>query len=534
MDEHRTSPWIAAAVAAAVALLIVAVVALARPAVARRAQPATSSAEPTLSASALAPSSAPTSQTGSTSAATRDVTRSGATSVPVDASPSTVDLSFDVPWVDRPGSSPDPPVPLPGPLRPVVAPLCRADQLTVTAQPSQYSQDDGVVLDFRNSSSSACLLSGRPSIDAEAADLAPTHLPTAGRPPMWDIASWDMAPGDATQVWVQSSRACDPTGDGSLDPRSRFTRLVVTLPGGGTRDVRHLSIHQTCSLASSYGRPKPEDRYAPDLRAQLTAALTLPSTVQAGAPFTYVARLTNPTTHPIALDPCPVYLAGGGRSGVSFSKNVDELNCDAVRAIPPGATVRYEMRDTVPADAASGPMSVWWQALLPLGDKDTASATGTTQVLGNDTPCQATRLAAAAPDKATVFSGTGLYDSKDAGTALTVVVTNTGSAPCTLQGAPTVAMTAADGRDPAVRFVDAGQRFPRPPEPQVPLVPGGTATVTLAWHSQWCSANPNPVTVHLGLPANGGTLSVVPAHGWTPPACNGFEWNTISADPFQR
>jgi hypothetical protein len=178
-------------------------------------------------------------------------------------------------------------------------------------------------------------------------------------------------------------------------------------------------------------------------------------------------------------------------------------------------------------------MSLWWQLLVPSTDKETGSASGTTVVAGNDHPCRSAQLSGASDSPAVSFQGSGLYDAKDEGTDLAVVVTNTSATTCTLQGAPTLALTTADGADSGVPYADNSGRFPRLPEPQVALAPGARATVTLAWHTQWCQADPNPVTVRLTLPANGGTLSVVPAHGWSPPPCTGFAWRTISSDPFQ-
>ena len=123
--------------------------------------------------------------------------------------------------------------------------------------------------------------------------------------------------------------------------------------------------------------------------------------------------------------------------------------------------------------------------------------------------------------------GTNPYEPKDAGSDLAVVVTNTSASRCSLQGAPSVSVTAADGRPLDLAFdngavIDGHLSTPQ----QVWLAPGGSARTVLSWHATWCRSDPNPVTVSLGLPSGGGDLTFQPAQGWTPPPCEGFAFET--------
>jgi hypothetical protein len=79
-----------------------------------------------------------------------------------------------------------------------------------------------------------------------------------------------------------------------------------------------------------------------------------------------------------------------------------------------------------------------------------------------------------------------------------------------------------------------GERFDRPlPYPaQIRLTPGSSAQTRLSWHTRWCGADPNPVTVTLTLPSAGGAVTVLPAKGWAPPDCKTFTLNALSATQF--
>ena len=529
----------AAAVAGAVALIVAVVTFVARNESRPRVAPTVTA--PTVTASASTASASTASATPSAPSTTAgSSTTAVATPTPTPAAA----LTFDVPWIDRPALPPVPASPPPTPPLPKDAPPCRADQLAVTAMGSQMTEDDGTDLNFRNTSARPCLLSGWPNVVATGPGLADTPLATSPSYGSWSSGSWNMGRGESTIVWVRSPRACLDNASDAERRRPHFTNLVIAAPGGGSVTVTGISLHARCSSVLPYWRPPPPEQPPPSPFAGLTAAITMPAIARAGETFSYVLGLTNATTHDVTIDHCPTYLESSAAPGEMLFKSLYLLNCDTSHQIRPGETIRYEIRATLPADTPSGPLDVWLEIL----EADQLGGKASVRVVGNDRPCQGEQLVAVAAAPAVAFERAGLYDAKDAGTALEVVVTNTSATACTLQGSPTVEIRGVvvggvvvggsgggggGGGGLGVPFADSGFRFPRLPVPQVTLDPGGTAVTVLAWHTQWCKADPNPVTVRLTLPGAGGTVSVVPAHGWTPPPCSGFSFGTVSSDPFQ-
>jgi hypothetical protein len=393
--------------------------------------------------------------------------------------------------------------------------------------PSQISQDGGVVIVFRNKSADTCMLNGTPHIVATGNGLADTVLPPGpGRG--ITTGSWNMKTGETTSAWVRSSNACDGNTTDAERAGPHFTELVVSVPGGGALRVAGVRLHARCTSVTTYWRDPPPAVYPADPMAGVMPTIALPSVVRAGQPFYFVVSLTNPTGHDASLTPCPQFLDWAGNGNQPFFKTVYTLNCDGRTALSAGETVRFQMRGTVPADAASHPMQVYWT----LFGSDAQEAQGTVVVSGNDHPCTSSQLAATATDPAVSFEREGIFDAKDAGTRLTVGLINTSTSACTLQGNPAVALAGADDRDLGIPFTEGG--YGRvPAAPQVVLAAnGGRASTVLAWHTQWCRAV-DRVTVRLTLPDGGGTVTVVPLHGWTPPPCNGFAFNTLSSDSFQ-
>ena len=443
-------------------------------------------------------------------------------------SPSAAALAYDVPWVDRPAPAYAPPQPLPFPT-PTDAPPCRADQLSPDTYGAQFTQEDGIVVAFRNTSATACLLAGRPDVVASGPGLADEQL--AATSMRWPGITTNLAPGKTASTLIHDPRACQNNPGGDRVDTLYYTRLVFTMPGGGTTTVTPVHLHSYCGPSvAPYVQNPPPDRYPPQPLDGLTASLTLPRSVHAGTTLTYVVTLTNPTSQPVATTPCPGYVQSGQDGGVQL-KDTHGLNCDTVTSVAPGQHVRYQMQLPIPADAPTGRLTVFWDAV---SGAHAPRAKGTVQIVGNDNdrPCQPDQLLAVAPDPATTFQGHGVYSVKDAGTELTVVVTNTSHTACTLQGAPTAALTDKSGNALDLKFDNHGVGGPPPATPHVQLPPGGTARTTLAWHTRWCQPDPNPVTVHLHLPAATGSMEVRPNHGWTPPPCNGFSYGSLSSTLF--
>lgn len=440
-------------------------------------------------------------------------------------------LAYDVPWVDRPAPPGTGLSPLSASPRPTDAPPCRADQLTTEHMGSQVTQDDGIVIAFKNASHSTCLLSGVPTVLAYGAGLSPYRVQANGQKAPADGPSWNMSRGETTLLWIANPRACNENQGGGQSPGPRYTSLAVTAPGGGNVTISGLSLHPACGVfTTKFYRPKPPTRYAPQPFNHLTATMTMPDSAQAGQVLTYVVTLTNNTKHSVSTNSCPGYIEWGGDSTIDV-KETYALNCNSLSSIDVGQSVRFQMKVAVPADAPTGQLTLRWALLT---GPDAPQAKGTVAVSGNDSPCQADQLSASALTSATAFQGQGVYSVKDAGTALSVTVTNTSRAACTLQGAPTVALLDDTGRDLGLRQDNKGFGGPPTPTALVWLAPGGRATTTLSWHTRWCHSDPNPVTVRLRLPGDGGTLTFKPAQGWAPPGCTGFAWGTLSSQPFQQ
>ena len=87
-----------------------------------------------------------------------------------------------------------------------------------------------------------------------------------------------------------------------------------------------------------------------------------------------------------------------------------------------------------------------------------------------------------------------------------VVLTNVGTEPCTLNGAPlSVELVRADG---SVLKTDLIAPEPTTYEPVV-LAPGvaGAARLTVYWEN-WCGTPPGPLKLHIALAAGGGSITV--------------------------
>ena len=95
----------------------------------------------------------------------------------------------------------------------------------------------------------------------------------------------------------------------------------------------------------------------------LVATLTGPRTVTAGSSPDYRVRLTNRTSAPISLAPCPAYDLTVGLSTDSYG-----LNCAGAssQVIAPSASVTFDLPVTIPRSLSSGTRTdvVWslgWQ-----------------------------------------------------------------------------------------------------------------------------------------------------------------------------
>jgi hypothetical protein len=447
----------------------------------------------------------------------------GASTSTTSASPA---MAFDAPWVDRPA----PPLFIPNPV-PTTAPSadarpCEAGDVTIVADGRNGGGGNDVeIFSVKNVGSTPCRLGDYPP---RVVATEPGHPDVVARDGAYfgdPGPAANIAPGHSGGLAVTTSHICL---NGPSPPPAYHT-LLVTFPGAGV-----VSVHGTfgvCELATSrFGVQQPALVYPRQWYESVRATMQLPPTVDAGTTLTYVVTLTNETATAVKIDHCVGYyehLIGGPAP----EKGGHSLNCDTVHSIGAHGRVRYQMKLDIPADTPTGPATVQWAITVPLS----VPAQATLQVHGDDHPCETNQVMATASDPADPFKGSGIYWVKDAGTTLDVTVTNTSSTSCTLQGSPAVGVLSARGAVLPVKYVTHGFGIGPPPSfgARVTLAPGQSATSTLAWHSRWCAANPNPVRVELTLPGNSNVVKVSPAHGWTPPACGGFAFNAVSSEPFR-
>jgi hypothetical protein len=96
--------------------------------------------------------------------------------------------------------------------------------------------------------------------------------------------------------------------------------------------------------------------------ASVRGSLNLPQRVQAGQPLRYTVTLTNTSTQPVVLDPCPSYIEILGQKIVWASY---QLNCAAARPIPPGGSLTFAMQLDLPASLPAGAQGVRWVLQTP-------------------------------------------------------------------------------------------------------------------------------------------------------------------------
>lgn len=257
--------------------------------------------------------------------------------------------------------------------------LCRAEQLRVGSAgwtpPSQSTQSMMGSFSIWNVSGQPCLLDGSPIVsilDSAGRDLHVRDTPFSSQP-----TQPILLPADQTGVAVSGTR---PTGTGYVETQwwslcdtavaPGSLELVVTLPDGGVLRTKVVSgpvAPCVPGMGSSFAVgpfeqvPSPAPTEPPAIPAQtLNLALEVPAQATRGQAFHYIAALTNPSGHPIALERCPAYQESliGQHSQVVADFY---LNCTACPSIGPGETVRFAMVLDVPTSFAPGDAALVWQ-----------------------------------------------------------------------------------------------------------------------------------------------------------------------------
>ena len=294
----------------------------------------------------------------------RGAPRSGNSSTPGTA------VSAVVPWVDRPATSPPPFGPDSAPATPSPAsPPCSAAQVKATSGGSGGAAGNDIsVVALENVGSRDCSLSGYPTSLALVDAAGVRHSMTPSHGTMFDSQySWpvDLHPGDTGRVGVTFSGGCAAAQQPSRSP-TQYISVVLGLPGGGTVSAP-ADVVGTCGIGvTQLGQPQPTPPAGP--YDGLTADMHAPDTVVGGSTLDYTVTLTNGSDHTIAFDPCPTY-----QQALYFvtappvprpQPEFFELNCDTVRDIAPGQSIRYAMRIQIPQVPAttSATKFVWLMA----------------------------------------------------------------------------------------------------------------------------------------------------------------------------
>ena len=262
-----------------------------------------------------------------------------------------------------------PPIELPD------APACRVDQ--VSAGLAGWQGATGSMLgglELWNTSGEPCRLAGQPSVaildaaghrldvtDAPGTNQTarPLVLPADQRAPVAN----EEAPEGLASVMLQWFNWC---GIPPLAPMS----LTIELPEGG---VLHTPVTggiprcdapdagSSITVGAFEPTPEPAPTDPPAIPAEaLEVRLEVPDHVTAGQTLDYVVVLTNPTSNPVVLSPCPTYQERINSVGGGVVADY-VLDCASVPKIAAGASVRFAMKLDIPASVpASDVAAIVW------------------------------------------------------------------------------------------------------------------------------------------------------------------------------
>lgn len=254
-----------------------------------------------------------------------------------------------VPWAALP-IQPYLPTPLPGPTAKPV-PRCSLNDFTSPAiSTGGATGNDAVFFSFTNRTSHPCLTGGYPRVILSQPGMR-TIVATPGG--FWDegIPPSDLGSGASASFDIGFSFACETSNATQL-----YEHVSVTLPGGGSFTTLLTSalpagtelrgVFGPCGVTvSALSTPTPRQVYPLDPLLQLTVTMTVPTAVQVDKVFMYLITLFNPTSEPVALDPCR-----------GFYQRVDtmkspffafELNCAAAHPIPANGGESFVIEMTV-------------------------------------------------------------------------------------------------------------------------------------------------------------------------------------------
>ena len=292
-----------------------------------------------------------------------------------------------VPWLDQTAFTAPSPTPV---VIPSGTPTCLPSDLTASAgwQGATGSMAGG--LEVTNVGGHPCVLEGSPrlvQLRANITILKPItyhgEATDGSSDPSVIAGPVLLEPGGAAGALVVWSNWCPAT-------ILVVTSLVVTLPSGGAPivagatspgpgigGVPRCDAPSAGSTFTAYAFTPVAPAEPPSVPQPASVALSVPSSVTAGADLVYYVTLTNRGTQAAPLNPCPTYsenLIVGGQALKLPTVQFLLLNCAFIGpALAPGGSVNLEMRLPVPAGVVPGPVTLHWD-MDPGGPFDTSSA----------------------------------------------------------------------------------------------------------------------------------------------------------------
>lgn len=264
-----------------------------------------------------------------------------------------------IPWADRPAAEyvwPTP-EPLPTNARP-----CRPTDLKVTAGGVGAGMGNtDLRVEFANTSHSACLLIGSPTIGGLRADGTLVPLPVTEGSYFGDPGpAANIEPAEVAAVNISGADACTAIVNGK---HRVYPKLRIGLPGGGSADIAARGFDTVCGVSvSRFGVPADLVPVPDPPRSPLTARISGPTTAAAGQTIIYTVTLVNPSASDVPLSPCPAYdeFVGSGTTVWLATVLHYYLNCDAATVILAGGSATFEMRLALPADQPPGMAKFGW------------------------------------------------------------------------------------------------------------------------------------------------------------------------------
>lgn len=233
------------------------------------------------------------------------------------------------------------PTPLPSPA-PSPAPPCGASELSVTTLGAiGATGNDGVVVELTNTSQTTCLAQNYPRVVLDEPGHAAIVATSGGffdsAVPVGDIASGAMAAFIVSGSFGCTTQTSPPHATYLTAQLPGTGSVNVALPGtyGPESNASRLTVPTSCGVWATHLYPYPVSQtLAPlpvDPLAQLTATISVPTSVIGDRPIVYVIDLHNTGDQPVVLSPCRGYRQTlDGEKTPSFAF---ELNCPEARMI---------------------------------------------------------------------------------------------------------------------------------------------------------------------------------------------------------